>query len=647
MRRPALLENAREAGVDWAAAAIWLLCFGLVAYLGIEGGGYDALVHDQIGIAVWWILLVAVAVGALPRRRPGTLAWVALGLLAAFTIWTALSLGWTESSDKTSADLARVLGYLGVFAFAILTRGRRESQRLIGAVAAGISLVVLIGLLSRLHPSWFPSAGQTGIILEDRERLSYPIDYWNGLAGLIAIGLPLLLQIAAGAKTAVARGFAAAAIPAAMLTLFLTLSRGGIAAAILVLALFLALTSDRLPKLVTLIVTGAGGAILIVAANSRSALQEGLENDLARHQGTELLWIVVAVCIVVGLLQVALSSGVVSRRRPGWTRISPDQALTATIVVAMVAIIVALIAGIPAKASNGWDEFKEGGGPGSGAGRLGSVSGQSRYQLWSAAVRENESKPLTGTGSGSFEFWWARDGDTDETVRDTHSLYLQTLGELGIVGFVLIIAFLATIFIGGARRLLAAPSRDRSLYAAAIAGFSALCITAVFDWMWQIPALPVAALLLASILVMRAGEPGPGDERAGFAVPLRVVGAVVAVVAIVAIAIPLATTSLLRQSEADARQGDLSGALSDARSAENVQSGAAGPRLQQALVLETMGNLPAATEAARAATERESTNWRNWLVLSRLEAERGMAAAAVRDYRRARALNPRAALFQR
>jgi hypothetical protein len=646
MRRSAPLENARE--VDWAAVAIWLLCFGLVAYLGIEGGGYDALVHDQVGIAVWWILLAAVVVGALPRRRPGRLAWVALGLFAAFAIWTALSLGWTESTDKTSADLARVLGYLGIFAIAILSRGRRESQRLIGAVAAGISLVFLIGLLSRLHPSWFPSAGQTGIILEDRERLSYPLDYWNGLAGLIAIGLPLLLQIAAGAKTTVMRALAAAALPAAMLTLFLTLSRGGIAAAVLAVALFLVLASDRLPKLLTLLLTGVGGAILVAAANSRDAFQEGLENSVARHQGSELLWIVIAVCVVVGLIHAALSSSAVGERRPRWTRMSPDHSLTAAIVAVMVVVVAALLLGAPGRISDGWDEFKEGGGPGSGAGRLGSVSGQSRYQLWSAAVRENETRPLTGTGSGTFEFWWARDGDTDETVRDTHSLYLQTLGELGIVGFALIMAFLGAIVVGGVRRLLTASARDRPLYAAALAGFAAFCITAVFDWMWQLPALPVAALLLGSILVMPARAASEEDERrSGLPVPLRVAAAVVAAIAIAAIAIPLATTSLVRQSEADVRDGDLAGALSAARSAENVQSDAAGPRLQQALVLETQRDLPAATEAARAATEHEATNWRTWLVLSRIEAERGLAAAAVRHYRRARSLNPRAALFRR
>jgi cytochrome c-type biogenesis protein CcmH/NrfG len=64
-------------------------------------------------------------------------------------------------------------------------------------------------------------------------------------------------------------------------------------------------------------------------------------------------------------------------------------------------------------------------------------------------------------------------------------------------------------------------------------------------------------------------------------------------------------------------------------------------------VLEQGGELPAAAAAAEAATERESTNWRTWLVLSRIEAERGRAAASVRAYREARSLNPRSELFGR
>jgi tetratricopeptide (TPR) repeat protein len=265
-------------------------------------------------------------------------------------------------------------------------------------------------------------------------------------------------------------------------------------------------------------------------------------------------------------------------------------------------------------------------------------------------VRENRTKPLTGTGAGSFEFWWARDGDTDESVRDTHSLYLQTLGELGIVGLALLAAFLLAILAGGVRGLLVVSSRERPLLAAALAGFLAFCITAIFDWMWQLPALPVAMLLLASILVMRPADPAARTDAGGtrgLQLPLRIGLPAVALVAIVAIAIPLASISLVRQSEADARAGDLAGALQEARTAQNVQPDAAGPRLQQALVLEAQGNLAGAAAAAHAATERESTNWRTWLVLSRLEAERGRAEAAVRDYQEARSLNPRSELFAR
>ena len=631
---------------DWGAAWVSALCFALVAYLGLKGGGYDPLVHDKVGIAVWWALLAAVLVGALPRLRPSPLAWAGLALFAAFVIWTALSLGWTESVDRTSADLARVTAYLGVFALALFSRVRRDAQRVIGAVASAIVLVAIVGLLSRLHPGWFPGATATGRFLDDPERLSYPLNYWNGLAGLIAIGMPLLLQLATDARTALARGLAGAALPALALTIFMTLSRGGIAAAILVVAIYLALAADRLPKLLTLLVAAAGSAVLIAALHARDALQSGLLNGEAHRQGTELLWIAIGVCAAVGIVQVGLSSERVRGARPAWSHTSRRQAIYASLVAVAIAALVALGAGVPGRISNGWEEFREGGGPGSGAGRLGSVAGQSRYQLWSSALRENGAAPWKGTGSGTFEYWWARDGDTEEIVRDTHSLYFQTLGELGFVGLALLASFLALIVVGGLRLLLVGGGTGRSQLAAAFAGFAAFCITAAFDWMWQIPVLPVAALLLGSLLLFGWGQSAK-ERPAAFPLPLRLAAAAAALVAIAAIAIPLASTSLVRQSEADARAGELGGALEKARTAQNVQPDAAAPRLQQALVLEEMGRLASASTAATAATERERTNWRNWLVLSRIEAERGRADRAIEAYRRARALNPRSEIFNR
>lgn len=643
MRFPAVMRRYAQR-IEWGAVWPWALCFGLVAYLGLDGGGYDPLVHDQVGIAVWWILLGGILVGALPRRRPSTLALAALGLLAGFAVWTALSLNWTESTEKTAADLARVATYAGVFALALLSRGRGESQRVISAVAAGIALVALVGLLSRLHPAWFSEASQTGRFLEDSERLSYPVNYWNGLAGLVAIGLPLMLQVATCARTILVRALAAAAIPALVLTIFLTLSRGGIATAIVVLAIFLAFAADRLPKLLTLVLGTTAGAILIAAVLQRDALQEGLLNSAAHDQGDQVLLMTLAACLVVGLAQAALSYALLNGKRPRWTAPGQRQTLVATVALGVVALVVAAAVDLPGRTSNGWSEFKEGGGPGSGSGRLSSAAGQNRYQFWSSAVRENATEPLAGTGSGTFEFWWARDGDSGETVRDAHSLYMQTLGELGIVGLALLAAFLLTVLAAGARATLRAGRPERDLLAAALAGCAAFCLGAAIDWTWGLPVLPVAMLLLAAVLV--ADGEGSAVERP-LRLPLRGAFALVALATIVAIAIPLASTSLMRQSEAAARDGDLGAALDDAASAQNVLPGAAGPRLQEALILEELGQLAAAASAARGAAEREPVNWRIWLVLSRLEAARGNAAASLSDYRRARSLNPHFSLFER
>ena len=635
--------------VDWAAVGLWALGFGLVAYLGLSGGGYDPLVHDQAGIAVWWVLLATVLVGAVPRRAPGPLAWMALGLFAAFVAWTALSLTWTESIDRTWADLARVVGYLGVFVLTLFARDVGAARRLVGAVAAGIACVALVALISRLHPLWFPGADQTGRFLQGgRERLSYPLNYWNALAGLIAIGAPLLLQAATCARSVLLRAVSAAVLPVLALTAFFTLSRGGIAAGAIALAVFLAVSSDRLPKVLTLLVAGGGSAILVAAADQRDALRHGLLDATASRQGDEMLWIALFVCLGVAAIQAAISWLLLRHRRPPWTVPSRRVAQVSLVVGVLAVVIAALALDAPGRAADGWTEFKDQGQPGHGADRLGSVAGEGRYDFWKTAVRENESKPLTGTGSGSFEFWWTRAGGDPQTVRDAHSLYMQTLGELGIIGLVLLGTFLLTVLVGGGWAAVRAGPSDRPPLAAALAGCVAFCITAIFDWMWQIPVLPVAMLLLGSLLVGPSDDATPdGRDGAAFSAPLRIASAVLGFAAIATIAIPLATTTLVRQSETDVRQGDLSGALAQARTAQNVQPDAAAPRLQQALVLEEEGELAPASVAATAATERERTNWRNWLVLSRIEAERGRADKAIVAYRRARSLNPRSEIFRR
>jgi len=629
---------------SWSFVSSWLLGFGLVVYLGLNGGGFDPLVGNQVGIAIWWVLLFAVAVAALPRRRPGTLALCALGLLAAFALWTALSLRWTESTEKTATDLATVTTLLGVFALALLNRGRETAGQVVSAIAAGVVVIAVVGLLSRFHPSWFPDATQTGRFLAvGKERLSYPLDYWNAMAALIGIGLPLVLQLAANARTVAVRALAGAALPAVVLALFYTLSRGGIAAALIALAVFLALTNDRLAQLPTLAVGAVGGGILVLLAFQRDPLLEGLTNSEAASQGNEMTWLTIFVCLAAGLIQFGIAR-TLSRPEGSGPNLTRKQGLIAAGVAAFAVVVALAAVNAPGRLSDAWDEFRAPSGQSErGTERLASVGGENRYQLWSAAAREFESEPLTGTGSGTFQLWWTRDGDVGEPIVDTHSLYLQTLGELGIVGLLLLVAFIAVSLLGGAARVLRAAGRRRSQLAAALAGATVLWSTSIFDWMWKIPVVPIATLLLLAI-VLTAGDPGD-TEPAPLRPALRVGVAAFSLLAVIAIAIPFAGTSLIRQSQSDAAGGDVSAALEEARSAQNVQPGAATPRVQQALLLESEGDFPQAEEAARAATEREPTNWKTWLLLSRIEAQNQKPEAAVQAYRTARSFAPLSTAF--
>ena len=56
------------AALDWSAIATWLLSALLVVYLGLENGGYGPIPRGQVGVAVWWLVLLGVAVGALRQR---------------------------------------------------------------------------------------------------------------------------------------------------------------------------------------------------------------------------------------------------------------------------------------------------------------------------------------------------------------------------------------------------------------------------------------------------------------------------------------------------------------------------------------------------------------------------------------------------
>ena len=83
-----------------------------------------------------------------------------------------------------------------------------------------------------------------------------------------------------------------------------------------------------------------------------------------------------------------------------------------------------------------WDSFRGAGYHPVGqdpAQRLTTLS-SARYELFSVELDSFGQRPGSGTGAGTFEFTWNRNGRTSEFVRDGHSLFLETMAELGWPG---------------------------------------------------------------------------------------------------------------------------------------------------------------------------------------------------------------------
>jgi tetratricopeptide (TPR) repeat protein len=644
-RLPLLSELARYRERFGPILGSTVLPFALVLYLALEGGGYDVVVRSEAGVAIWWIVLLGALVGILPVRPLGRAEQVGLGLLLALALWTAIGISWSESSERSVEEVSRVLIFVGVLALALSAQDREALRRTVRAVGAAIAVVGLLALLSRLEPSWFPESELGAFLPSVETRLAYPLNYWNGLAALMALGIPLVLVVAVDSRRLLTQALATAAIPVMALTAYFTLSRGGAIEIAVALTVLLALHPRRLELLPTVALGSAGAALAIAAATQRDALEDNLENATAVRQGDEMLAVVLIVCAGVALLRVALG---LAFRHGLWPRptVSRQAAALLTGGLATAALAVGLASGLPDRLSNAWEEFKQPIGPGDTAARFQSASGNGRYQYWSSALDATGTNPLTGIGPGTFEYWWAENGDVPGFVRDAHSLYFETLGELGIPGLALLLAALGSIFAVGIGKLRRAESYERALLAAALAAGAAFLTAAAIDWVWEMTVIPVAFLLLtAAVLRTSAGSRQQADSQPGKPISSRITLAGLALVSLVVIAIPMLAVREVRESQADARAGRLDSALDAAQSAERFEGFAATPSLQHALVLEAQGELDEAAAAAQDATRAESSNWRTWLTLSRIEAERGQAEAAVEAYRTARSLNPRSPLF--
>ena len=114
-----------------------------------------------------------------------------------------------------------------------------------------------------------------------------------------------------------------------------------------------------------------------------------------------------------------------------------------------------------------------------------------------AALRLIGQHPLAGVGPGHATLRWTGPGGGLRVDRYVHDGYLQVLTDLGIIG-----AALLAIFMAAAGRLLWRARVDLplpALWAGAVAGVTAFAVHSGFDFLWQVPAIPLTVAVLVGL----------------------------------------------------------------------------------------------------------------------------------------------------
>src|SRR3954454_5038274 len=308
--------------------------------LAFASGGYFDRARLVALIVAW--ALAAVAVGLsdtpLPRSREGL---AALGALAGYTGWIALSTTWAPLKGPAGADMERAILYLGAFvAVAAAFRPRSAARAVEPRLAAGAFVVTGYGLAGRLLPGivhQHATASSAG-------RLDQPLTYWTAMGALAALGLVLCTRIAGDndRRGELRAAAAAAAVPLAA-GVYLSFSRGALAALAAGVSVLLVAAPSwiQLRSAAVCFEAGALGAAACAAF--------GGVRDLTGSLHTRELQGAAVFVILLALMAAASALALLARRaeRAGTTRLGLlplprwSPAAAAVLVVAIVVVPVA------------------------------------------------------------------------------------------------------------------------------------------------------------------------------------------------------------------------------------------------------------------------------------------------------------------
>lgn len=505
-----------KAGRTVAPLAACGLVAGALLWLAFHQGGYfeDA----RLAAATWlWTGLAVITLVEARYLRPSTAALVALAALALLTGWTALSTGWSADAVRGERLVDLDLLYVAMFALGIIAVGTGRRARLVLMAALGVCVVVMAAALgARLHPEAFGSPLPNPAV--DGYRMDWPLGYWNALGGVGAMGAVLALGFAADPRSATAvRAFAAASSVLCLVAMYLTFSRGSIVAFVVGVFVLVFLGVHRTSLVAALTVVGVASAVLVARLESVAALTTDPALGEGQAQaGTTLTPFLVTVLVLAAIAQALLAVGdrsVALADLARRTRRPLALLLTGFAVIGAVGAYVVRADAIEGRVATvlddsedwldrQWDEFNR---PGAqreaerGSARLDTAAG-TRSDLWDVALDAFAGAPVRGEGAGSYQVRFFREREVDENVQNAHSLQFETLGELGLVGFGLLVAFLGAVvaaLVRSRRRRLALPTTQTAAAGAAVAVW---LVHACVDWDWQMPAFTGTALLIAATL---------------------------------------------------------------------------------------------------------------------------------------------------
>lgn len=616
--------------------------WGMLVVLGL-GCGISPAFFGYFDLSVWGPLslaLIAVAIGLVISRPalPTGLAGLALAALLLFAAWSLLSTTWAESADRALTEGDRWVLY-GAFLLVVLLllERRRDGEVFVAAACAGILGIAAYELVKML--------GGDGQSLFGGSRLLEPLGYTNALGGFFLLGVWPLAAVAERDRYPLLAGAAAAAASLLASLAVLTESRGTVFAFAASAALVLLLIPGRNRRAWLLLTLLAG---LALAWGPLSDVTETLKpNQFAPPEDTiqlaaeRSLFVAAAVGAFWGLASWTVAAARV--RSQDFARFLPRASVAALVAIAVVGAIGAVAAvGDPVgKVFDQYEAFTELK-PAEGSSRFTSGGGN-RYDYWRIAWHQFTDHPLNGVGAGNFDRTYFLERRTTEDVRQAHSIEMQALGDCGLVGAILLGAFLVAVFAGAWRRSreLRLGEPGIGLLVAALGAFVVWLAQTSVDWLHLIPGLTGIGLGAAAILLLPLRAEAEDTPRLR-PIPIAATVAIVAVGIVAVVFIGRPTLALHLQSEArdEVATAPLP-ALQKVEESLSLNPDSVQAYYVKAAALARLDAYLPARAALLEAVDREPHNYVSWALLGDLATRRGDIPVAMRAYGRAASLNPR------